>query len=55
VLLPLYFRGQLLTAYEVLDQRFGGLTRRAASLLFLVARNLGDGLRLFLAAIVLES
>src|SRR6266850_214827 len=50
VLLPLYFRGQLLTAYEVLDQRFGGLTRRAASLLFLVARNLGDGLRLFLAA-----
>jgi len=33
---------------------FGGLTRRAASLLFLVARKLGDGLRLFLAAIVLE-
>ena len=27
VLLPLYFRGQLLTAYEVLDERFGGLTR----------------------------
>lgn len=54
VLLPLYFRGQLLTAYEVLDQRFGGLTRRAASLLFLIARNLGDGLRLFLVAIVLQ-
>ena len=30
VLLPLYFRGQLLTAYEVLNERFGGLTRRAA-------------------------
>ena len=54
VLLPLYFRGQLLTAYEVLEQRFGGLTRRAASLLFLIARNLGDGLRLFLVAIVLQ-
>ena len=53
-LLPLYFRGQLLTAYEVLDKRFGGLTRRAASLLFLVARNLGDGLRLYLVAIVLQ-
>src|SRR5262245_20800149 len=54
VLLPLYFRGQLMTAYEVLDQRFGGLTRRAASLLFLIARNLGDGLRLFLVAIVFQ-
>ncbi len=54
VILPLYFRGQLLTAYEVLNERFGGLTRRAASLLFLIARNLGDGLRLFLVAIVLQ-
>lgn len=54
VLLPLYFRGQMLTAYEVLNDRFGGLTRRAASLLFLIARNLGDGLRLFLVAIVLQ-
>src|SRR5688572_11528524 len=40
-LLPLYFRGKLSTAYEVLDQRFGGATREAASLLFLVCRNLG--------------
>ncbi len=54
VLLPLYFRGKLSTAYEVLNNRFGGTTRRAASLLFLVCRNLGDGLRLFLAAIVLQ-
>jgi SSS family transporter len=53
-LLPLYFRGQLMTAYEVLDQRFGGLTRQAASFLFLIGRNLGDGLRLYLVAIVLQ-
>src|SRR5262245_22450804 len=53
-LLPLYFRGQLLTAYEVLNQRFGGLTRQAGSLTFLIARNLGDGLRLYLVAIVLQ-
>src|SRR5882724_456546 len=33
VLLPLYFRGQLLTAYEVLQKRFGGLTQRATSFL----------------------
>ncbi|MEX2176847.1 MAG: sodium:solute symporter [Pirellulaceae bacterium] len=53
-LLPLYFRGEMLTAYEVLDKRFGGAMRLAASLLFLVARNVGDGLRLLLAAVVLE-
>ncbi len=54
VLLPLYFQGKLFTAYQVLDRRFGGLMKRAASLLFLVTRNLGDGLRLFLAALVLQ-
>jgi solute:Na+ symporter, SSS family len=54
VLLPLYFRGKLFTAYEVLDRRFGPLTKQAASLLFLVTRNLGDGLRLFLAAVPLH-
>jgi SSS family transporter len=54
LLLPLYFRGKLSTAYEVLHERFGGATREAASLLFLICRNLGDGLRLFLAAIVLQ-
>ncbi|MCA9051594.1 MAG: transporter, partial [Planctomycetaceae bacterium] len=47
-------QGHLYTAYEVLEKRFGTATRRASSLLFLVTRNLGDGLRLFLAGIVLE-
>ena len=54
LLLPLYFRGELFTAYEVLDRRFGGATKRVASLVFLVTRNLGDGLRLFLTAIVVQ-
>jgi SSS family solute:Na+ symporter len=54
VLLPLYFQGKLFTAYQVLDRRFGGLTKQSASLLFLITRNLGDGLRLFLAALVLQ-
>lgn len=54
LLLPQYFRGQLFTAYQVLDRRFGGLTKRAASLLFIVMRSMADGLRLFLAAIVLK-
>lgn len=53
-LLPQYFQGELYSAYEVLEKRFGGATQRVASLMFLVARNLGDGLRLFLAGIALE-
>jgi SSS family solute:Na+ symporter len=54
VFLPRYFQGSLFTAYEVLEKRFGTLTRRASSVLFLVTRNLGDGLRLFLAGIVVQ-
>ena len=53
-LIPLYFQGQLFTAYEVLHKRFGGVTQKTASLIFLVTRNLGDGLRLLLAGIVVE-
>ena len=52
--LPHYFRGELFTAYEVLHRRFGGATKQTASLLFLVMRNLADGLRLYLTAIVLH-
>ncbi|WZP00986.1 sodium:solute symporter [Isosphaeraceae bacterium EP7] len=54
VLLPMYFKGEIYTAYEVLDQRFGGATKTLAAVLFLVTRTLGDGLRLFLAAVVMR-
>lgn len=53
-LLPLYLAGRLETAHEVLGTRFGPAVRRAAAVLFLVCRTLGDGLRLFLAGIVVE-
>jgi SSS family transporter len=53
-LLPGYFRGRLVSAYELLGTRFGGSTRKLASATFLVTRTLGDGLRLFLAALALE-
>jgi SSS family solute:Na+ symporter len=54
LLLPRYFEGELLTAYELLGRRFGLATQRACSALFLITRTLADGLRLFLTAIVLE-
>lgn len=53
ILLPLFFQGRLFSAYQVLGDRFGFATQRAASAIFLVTRNLGDGLRLFLTALVL--
>lgn len=54
LLLPLYFRGELFTSYEVLARRFGGTTQQLASVLFIVTRTLADGLRLFLTAIVVQ-
>ena len=54
VLLPSYFKGEIYTAYQVLEKRFGGGTQKAASVLFLVTRTLASGLRLYLAAVVLR-
>ena len=51
---PQYFKGSFYTAYDVLHQRFGGATQKAASAMFIVTRSLADGLRLFLSAIVLQ-
>ncbi|MCK5945587.1 MAG: sodium:solute symporter [Planctomycetes bacterium] len=53
-LVPLYFRGELFTAYDVLRDRSGPHVRTLASGLFLVTRTLGDGLRLYLTALVLQ-
>ena len=53
-LLPLYFRGEIYSAYEVLKDRFGGTTERVSSLAFIVMRTLADGMRLYLTALVLE-
>src|SRR5690606_24252342 len=53
VLLPGYFRGELTTAYALLEQRFGLVTRRFASVVFMVTRALGDSVRIFAAAIPL--
>lgn len=54
IFLPRYFEGQLYTAYELLQERFGSSMRTLASLLFLITRSLADGLRLYLSAIVLQ-
>jgi SSS family transporter len=50
-LLPRYWEGELVTAYALLERRFGVATRRLASIVFMVTRALGDSVRLFATAI----
>src|SRR6201991_685982 len=53
--IPSYFRGELLTVYQLLERRFGGRIKMLAASLFVVMRNIADGIRLLLTAIVLAA
>ncbi|MBS1811412.1 MAG: sodium:solute symporter [Acidobacteria bacterium] len=55
IFVPLYFRGELLTVYQLLGQRFGNGVRRLASTLFLITRSIADGFRLYLTGLVLAA
>jgi SSS family transporter len=50
-LLPRYYQGELVTAYALLERRFGGATRRFASVVFMATRAFGDSVRVFATAI----
>ena len=52
--LPRYFRGALITSYQLLQQRFGQSVSTVAAGLFLVTRSLADGIRLFATALVIS-
>jgi SSS family transporter len=51
VLLPRYFQGNLVTAYALLESRFGLTTRRFTSIVFMLTRALADSVRVFATAI----
>src|SRR5690554_4763781 len=51
--LPAYIQGEITTAYEFLETRFGGGMRKTASTTFIITRLLADGVRLFATAIPL--
>lgn len=53
--IPAYFKGELLTAYKLLENRFGVSTKNFAASLFLVMRALAEGVRIFAASIVLTA
>lgn len=50
-LLPRYFDGELVTAYTLLERRFGPATRRFTSIVFMITRALADSVRVFATAI----
>lgn len=53
--IPLYFKGELLTVYQLLTSRFGMDVKAAVAGLFVVMRTLADGVRLLLTASVLAA
>ena len=53
--LPRYFRGELLTAYQLIDRRFGARLHRVTALFFLVMRAAAEGVRVFAVAIIVHA
>ncbi len=52
VLLPHYFRGELYTAYQLIERRFGRQLKRMTAGAFLVIRSLAEGVRVFAISIL---
>ena len=52
VLLPHYFRGDLYTAYELIERRFGSQMRSLTAGLFLITRAAAEGVRVYAVSIV---
>src|SRR5271168_4232866 len=52
VLIPQYFRGELVTAYQLMERRFGQRLRSLTAGLFLITRAAAEGVRVFAVAIV---
>lgn len=54
VLMPLYYRLNLISIYSYFEERFDRISYKTGSFFFLLSRSMGSSLRLFLAASVLQ-
>ena len=54
LLVPHYFRGELVTAYQLIDRRFGPRLRTVTAGMFLATRAAAEGVRVFAVAIVVR-
>ena len=52
--LPHYFRGEMFTAYELMQKRFGQRIRKLTAGTFLILRALAEGVRVFAISIVIS-
>jgi SSS family solute:Na+ symporter len=52
--LPHYFRGEMFTAYELMERRFGHSIRKLTAGCFLVLRAMAEGVRVFAISIVIS-
>lgn len=51
--LPAYFHGELLTAYQLIDRRFGPRLHKVTASVFLLTRAAAEGVRLFAISILI--
>ncbi len=54
VFLPLYFQGEMFTAYELIRRRFGERLRRLTAGTFLLLRSLAEGVRVFALSLIIS-
>lgn len=54
ILLPLYYRLNLTSIYEYIEQRMGVYSYKTSALIFLISRTIGSAFRLYLVVIVLQ-
>ncbi|MGH7770890.1 MAG: sodium:solute symporter [Candidatus Binatia bacterium] len=52
VLIPAYFKGEMYTAYELMQRRFGSRIKHATASMFLITRALAEGVRVLAIATV---
>ena len=53
-LIPMYFKSNVISIYELIGNKFGLIIQKLASFIFLVTRLLADGVRFLLTAIVIQ-
>ena len=54
ILLPMYYRLNLVSIYTFLEQRFGYYSHKTGSFFFLISKLIGAAFRLFIVAVVLQ-
>ena len=52
--ITLYFKGDIVSIYEIVGNRFGSVVQRVASGIFLITRLFADGVRFLATAVVVQ-